>query len=174
MGRAPPTGGMRDASRGWMDDARQATQQSANEIFAAATDEQRERAKRQAEERAAAPAPVSRERVAYAGVALLTPVFVVVLLVNVLGVSPLSYFEPAPTPEAARQEAQQMLKALVADIEAFRTDTNELPDALVQVGIPPRGHWSYTNAGNGAYRLQGTLYGQTVTFSGTASAKENR
>ena len=160
-----------------MDEPRQTAQQSANEIFAAATEEQRERSKRLAEERVVAPVAVSRERVAYVGVALLTPVFIVILLINVLGVSPLSFFEPTPSPEAAQQEAQQLLKTLVADIEAFLTDTSHLPDSLVQVGIPSRGSWTYTNAGNGGYRLQGTLYGQTVTFTGAAvaaSAKEGR
>ena len=159
-----------------MDETRQATQQSANEIFAAAAEEQRERVQRQAEERVATPTTVSRERVAYVGVALLTPVFVAILLVNVLGVSPLSYFEPQPTPEAARQEAQELLKTLVVDIEAYRTDYDQLPAALVQVGIPARGVWTYTNAGNGTYRLQGTLYGETATFTSTApaAAKEGR
>jgi hypothetical protein len=160
-----------------MDETRQATQQSANEIFAAATEEKRERAKRQAEERVTPPAPVSRERVAYTGVALLTPVFVIILLVNVLGFSPLSFFEPAPAPEVAREEVQQLLKTVIADIEAFRTDTNQLPDTLVQVGIPSRGAWVYTNGGNGTYRLQGTLYGQTATYTAAAvasSVKEGR
>jgi hypothetical protein len=160
-----------------MDETRQASQHSANEIFAAATEEQRARAKRVAAERVAQPTAVSRERVAYTGVALMTPVFVVILLVNVLGFSPLSFFEPAPTPEAAREEVQQLLKTVVADIEAFRTDTNQLPDTLVQVGIPSRGDWSYTNGGSGTYRLQGTLYGQTATYTGAAVAsgvKEGR
>jgi hypothetical protein len=153
-----------------MDETRHATQQSANEIFAAATEEQRERAARLAEDRVAAPVTVSRERVAYTGVALLAPVFVGLLLINVLGFSPWTWFESTPTPEAARREAQQLLDGLVADIEAFRTDTTHLPATLVEVGIPPRGSWTYLNAGNGGFRVQGTLYGETVTFTGAAVA----
>jgi hypothetical protein len=161
---------MRHASEEAMDEPRQGAQQSANEIFAAATEEQRERAKRVAAERVAPPVAVSRDRAVYAGVALFAPLLVGILLINVLGFSPLSVLESKPTPEAARQEAEQLLKTLVADIEAFRTDANHLPGSLVEVGIPSRGSWSYTNAGNGGYRVEGTLYGQAVTFTGAATA----
>jgi hypothetical protein len=142
------------------------TQQSANEIFAAANVERREREQRQAIEAARAPKPPSRDRLVLVSFIAAVPVFVAVLLINVFGFSPSSFFETPPSPDAARHQAQQMLDALVADIEAFRTDTTELPQSLIEVGVPPRGEWTYVPAGRNAYRVQGKLYGQAVSFTG--------
>ena len=160
-----------------MDDARKprGAQQSANEIFAAATREQRERRVTSAAERLAPPA--SRNHIAWAGIALVTPVFGTLLLINVFGISPLRLFESGPTPEVAQQHAQQLLETLVADIEAFRKDTGELPESLIEVGVPERGSWRYEVGGDGSYRLHGMLHGQMVTAAHGASevvAKEEQ
>ncbi len=72
-------------------------------------------------------------------------------------------FETPPSPAVARQEAQKTLDTLVADVDPFRKDYDELPSTLAEVGVPARGQWSYAATGN-IYRLRGTLYGQNVSF----------
>ena len=140
-----------------------AVQQSAAEILAAATVEQHQRTLRLAAERVV-DAP-SRNRVAWMGIALITPVLAVVLAVNMFGVSSLALLGARPRPEAARDDARQLLETLVADIEAFRNDNDELPESLVEIGMPPRGQWRYEPAPGGGYRLEGVVSGQTVTFT---------
>jgi hypothetical protein len=82
------------------------------------------------------------------------------------------FFEPWPPPVAARAEAQTALDALVVDIEAFRKDYDHLPGTLIEIGVPPRGRWSYAGVSPAHYRVQGTLYGQSVSFdSSTAGAR---
>ena len=73
-------------------------------------------------------------------------------------------FETPPSPSAARQEAQQTLTTLVADVEEFWKDNNELPESLVEIGVPARGQWTYSVRAGNIYQLRGTLYGQSVSF----------
>ncbi len=141
-------------------------QQSANEIFAAAAEEKVER-QRVSVENAKKQAPIKRERIVFVSLAIAVPIFVVVLAVNVFDVSPASLFETPPAPAVARAEAQRMLDVLVADIDVFRKNYKTLPESLVEIGRPEKGSWTYTVSGS-AYRVQGTLYGQTVNFAGTA------
>jgi hypothetical protein len=142
-------------------------QQSANEIFAAAADEKVER-QRVSAVNAKKHAPIKRERIIFTALAIAVPIFAVVVAVNVFGVSPASLFETPPSPAVARTDVQRMLDALVADIELFRKNYQTLPESLVEIGRPEKGSWTYTVAG-GAYRVQGTLYGQTVNFAGTSA-----
>lgn len=97
--------------------------------------------------------------------ALSVPVLVVVLLVSFAGDFLASWLETAPSAAVAREEAQEELDTLVAGIEAFRKDFNDVPKALVQVGIPQRGRWSSSVVGTGRYRAQGALYGEAVSFT---------
>jgi hypothetical protein len=76
-------------------------------------------------------------------------VLAIVLLVTFARPFLSSWLETAPPPAVARQETQQVLDALVGDIEAFRTDFHGVPKTLVQVGIPLRGRWSHTVVGTG-------------------------
>jgi len=143
-------------------------QQSANEIFALAAEEKIER-QRVSVETAKKQAPIKREKVVLASLAIALPILIVIFTINVLGVSPASLFEKAPSPAAARAEAQQTLDGLVIDIELYRRDYKKLPTALIEVGRPAKGHWIYSTSGN-AYSVQGTLYGQNVSYTGTATA----
>jgi hypothetical protein len=142
-------------------------QQSANEIFAAAAAEKVQR-QRVSAENAKKQAPIKRERIVLVSLAIAVPIFLVVLAVSVFGVSPATLFETPPSPAAARAEAQRTLNALVADIESFRKDYKTLPQSLIEVGRPAKGTWTYTLA-SGAYRVQGTLYGQTVNFTAASA-----
>lgn len=149
-------------------------QQSANEIFAAAVEEKVER-KRVSVENAKKQAPIKREWIVFVCLAISVPVLVAIVAINVFGFSPASLFETPPSPAVAREEAQRTLDMVVADIEAFRSDYNELPESLVEIGVPPKGSWTYTIAGS-AYRVQGSMYGQNVSFDsasgGARVAKE--
>jgi hypothetical protein len=139
------------------------TQHSASEIIAMAVRDSEERA-RAAAMNARPSDPVPRERTVWASLCLAVPLLIGVLAVNVYGLSVTSLFETPPSPTAARQEAQRTLDGLVADVEEFWKDYNELPESLVEIGVPARGHWSYSMGAGNTYRLRGTLYGQAVSF----------
>lgn len=81
-----------------------------------------------------------------------------------------SFFEPRPSAALARQEAQAMLGSLVDEIEMFRRDYNELPETLVEIGVPSRGRWTYAVLGEKDYTLRGSLYGQGVAFDSKSKA----
>jgi hypothetical protein len=159
---------MSRALSGWMSQARNSgAQQSANEIFAAAAVEKVQR-QRVSAENAKKQAPIKRERIVLVALAISLPIFVLILAVNVFDVSPASFFETPPSPSAARASAQQTLDGLVIDIELYRRDYKKLPQSLIEVGRPEKGIWTYTVSGE-TYRIQGTLYGQTVNFAGTSA-----
>lgn len=95
-----------------------------------------------------------------------------VILVGLLSASfgrPLleRFLEPTLPAAVAREEAQKALRALVGEIEDFRNDYNELPETLVEIGVPSRGRWTYTVINKEHYRLQGRLYGQDVAVTST-------
>ena len=142
------------------------SQDSANEIFALAAKDTEERARATAvNARANAPSAVSRQRAVLASLSVAVPLFIGVLAVNVYGLSVTSLFETPPSPTVAREEAQRTLDGLVADVEQFWKDTNELPESLVEIGVPARGDWTYSIGAGNTYQLHGTLYGQTVSFA---------
>lgn len=148
-------------------------QDEANEIFAAATKDSEERARVSATT-AVAPSALTRERAVLAALAVAVPVLIVTILVSVGGLSLTSLLEAKPSAETARREAQQTLDALVIEIEAFRKDYDELPESLVEIGLPPRGQWSYWVSGKSDYRVRGTLYGQTVSFDAPPGPPKDR
>jgi hypothetical protein len=145
------------------------SQQSANEIFVLAAEEKVER-RRVSVENAKKQAPIKRERIVFVSLAIALPILIAVFTINVLGVSVASLFEMSPSPVVARAEAQQTLDTLVADIELYRRDYNRLPKQLVEVGRPPKGSWTYTVSGSD-YRVQGTLYGQSVSYASTSAPR---
>jgi hypothetical protein len=145
-----------------------ASQDAANQIFDSA-DAEREQII--AARVVLAPA-VSRARAVRVALLIAVPVLAAVLLVNFAWQPLVAFFEPWPAPAAARAEAQTALDALVVDIEAFRKDYDHLPGTLIEIGVPPRGRWSYVGVSSAHYRVQGTLYGQSVSFdSSTAGAR---
>ena len=149
-----------------MSDAQDKTngaQHSANEIFALADKDKEARAKVVART-AAALAPPKRDRTVLVCLIVAFPILIGVFAVNVYGLSVTSMFETPPSPAAARQEAQQTLTTLVADVEEFWKDNNELPESLVEIGVPSRGQWTYSVRAGNIYQLRGTLYGQSVSF----------
>jgi hypothetical protein len=147
----PPPGGSQDA---------------ANQIFDAADSERQ----RIIAARVVVPPAISRQRTVRLGLLIAVPVLVAVLLVNFAWQPLVSFFEPWPAPAAARVQAQTALDALVLDVESFRKDYGHLPAALIEIGVPPRGRWSYAGLDNAHYRVQGTLYGQDVSFDSSRSA----
>jgi hypothetical protein len=138
-------------------------QHSANEIFALADKDKVERAKVIARTSAAL-APPKRDRTVLVCLIVAFPILIGVFAVNVYGLSVTSLFETPPSPSAARHEAQQTLTTLVADVEEFWKDNNELPESLVEIGVPARGQWTYSVRPGNIYQLRGTLYGQSVSF----------
>jgi hypothetical protein len=136
-------------------------QQAANQIFEDAVAEQQQ----VLASRVVVPGGATRQRYVQIALAVSVPVLVLVLLVSFAGPFLASWLETAPSAAVARQEAQKELDTVVAGIEAFRKDFNDVPKALVQVGIPQRGRWSYTVIGTGRYRVQGALYGEAVSFT---------
>jgi hypothetical protein len=142
------------------------SQDAANQIFDAA-DSEREKI---IAARVVVPPAISRQRTIRLALLMAVPILVAVLLVNFAWPPLVSFFEPWPEPAAARVQAQAALDALVLDVEAFRKDYGHLPGALIEIGVPPRGRWSYAGVGNAHYRVQGTLYGQDVSFDSSRAA----
>jgi hypothetical protein len=133
------------------------------DIFEQATDQTVQLAR----ERAAIPkvaASISRERACLIGLVVTAPLFALLLLVNVWDISPIDLITPSPAPEVARQQAQVVLDGVVEGIESFRHDYATLPKALVEVGVPARGTWTYSLKPGGRYQVVGTMYGQVVRF----------
>jgi hypothetical protein len=140
------------------------SQKVANELIDLANAEQRKRS----QAAPSRPGP-SREGLVRVSLAVAVPVLVAALLLNFAGPFLDTFFETQPPAPVAREEAQKTLDALVGEIDAFRKDYNELPETLVEIGLPSRGEWTYTMFGKGQYRLQGQLYGQAVSFDSTAT-----
>ena len=142
------------------------SQQLANQLFDSANAEQR----KMVTERVPVPPAVTRQRAVQVALAVAVPILIAVLLATFAWQPLMSFFEPAPSPAMAHEQAQAMLDELVVEIDSFRRDYEELPETLVEVGVPPRGQWSYAALSNGKYRVEGTLYGQSVSFDSTGAA----
>jgi hypothetical protein len=110
--------------------AQSGRQQVANQIFEEAVAEQQVLARR-----VVVPGGPTRQRYAQIALAVSVPVLVIVLLVSFAGPFLASWLETAPPAAVARQEAQKELDTVVAGIEAFRKDFNDVPKALVQVAV---------------------------------------
>jgi hypothetical protein len=120
----------------------------------------------------AAPTPMTRPRAVRIAFAIALPIFAGLLVANFAWQPVMTLFErELPAPVAARQ-AQEMLDELVADIDAYRTDYDELPVNLVDVGVPARGQWRYVSLGPGQFRVEGTLQGHVVSFDSTSAASK--
>lgn len=150
----------------------QEMQNEAQQLFSEATenilDQQKVRAA-VAQRESAGPA-LNRQRASLVGLVVAVPVLAVILVGRFTGWSLTSLIEPGPSAPAARREAQDSLDTLVNEIEAFREDYEELPEALAEVAIPARGTWTYARIGDGHFTVRGTLFGQSVNFDSTASA----
>lgn len=137
-----------------------ASQQLADQMFDSALAERQQLLA----ERVPVFSPVTRQRAARVALFVAVPILLAVLSAAFDWQPLASLFERTPPPEIAHRQAQAMLDALVVDIDAFRRDYNELPDTLVEVGVPPQGRWTYAALSRVHYRLHGTLYGQSVSF----------
>jgi hypothetical protein len=113
----------------------------------------------------------SGQRASLIGLIVAFPVLVVVLIPNFTDWSWRSLFETRPPAAVAREEAQKILNALVVEVEGFRTDYDQLPESLAEIGLPEHGRWSYSVRGDGKYSLTGSLYGQTVNFESPTPAR---
>jgi hypothetical protein len=112
---------------------------------------------------------LTRERAARLGLFIAFPILMAILGINLGRPLLQSFFEVKPPPAVARAEAEKALGALIIDIEAFRLDYKELPESLVEIGVPSRGDWTYAVSSREHYQVQGSLYGQSVSFD-SASA----
>ena len=140
-----------------------ASQQLADELANSAIIEQRtERA-----QRVVVSSAMTRRRAVRVSLAIALPILIAVVLAEFAWQPLMRLFETAPPPDIARQQAQEMMDAVVFGVESFRKDYKTLPVTLVDIGVPPRGRWRYTAAGNG-YTVEGSLYGQDLRFESSA------
>jgi hypothetical protein len=107
---------------------------------------------------------LSRKRAVLIGLIVALPVFGILLVTLVEGRSLADLLTPDPSPEVARQRAQENLDGVVKRIESFRGDYSELPDTLAVVGVPAFGDWTYTKSTGDRYQVTLKLYGQVVTL----------
>jgi hypothetical protein len=143
-------------------------QELANQLIDLADGEQQKRSA----ERVPVPSAVTRPRVVGASLAVAIPILIAVLVGTFGGQVLESLFETKPPSSVAREQAQKTLDELVGEIESFRKDYDELPETLVEIGLPSRGEWKYAVFGKGQYRVQGNLYGQGVSFDSTRKASD--
>ena len=143
-------------------------QELANQLIDQADGEQLKRVA----ERVPVPSAVTRPRIVGASLAVAIPILIAVLVVTFAGPALESLFETKLPASEAREEAQKTLDALVGEIESFRKDYDELPETLVEVGLPSRGQWTYAVLDKGQYRVQGNLYGQGVSSDSTRKASD--
>jgi hypothetical protein len=126
-------------------------------------------------QRIAVPPAETRQRNVRVALAVSVPILVLALIATLAWDPMMSLFETTPPPALAKQQAQTTLDGLVAEIESFRKDYNELPKTLVDIGVPARGEWRYSTSGNAQYTVAGTLFGQSVAFdSARADARPAR
>jgi hypothetical protein len=118
-------------------------------------------------QRIAVPSAQTRQRNVRVALVVAVPMLVLALTATLAWDPLMSLFEATPPPALAKQQAQTTLEGLVAEIESFRKDYNELPKNLVDIGVPARGEWHYSAAGNAQYTVTGTLFGQSVAFDST-------
>jgi hypothetical protein len=125
--------------------------------------------------RAVASSGQSRKRRVRLALVVAVPLLIAVLTLELAWQALTAVFDPAPSPAMARLQAQAMLDGLVGDVRAFQKDYHELPARLIEVGVPPRGKWSYVVVTAAHFRIQGTVYGQSVSFdSATGPEMERR
>lgn len=125
--------------------------------------------------RAARSSGRSRQRAVTLTFVCAVPVLVAVLLAEFARPQLMGLFEPTRSPAIARQEAQAMLEVVVTDIRSFQKDYHQLPSSLVEIGLPARGQWTYVTLSPSRYRVEGKVYGQSVTFDSVAGTdKEHR
>ena len=142
----------------------------AKQIFSEATEflEQQER------DRASVRPPgpgLTRQRAVLAGLVVSLPILISVVAINFTDRPLASLLETKPSPAIAREKATRTLDGLVAEVEAFRDDYDELPQSLVEVGLPSEGQWSYAVIADGRYSISGTLHGQAVRHESSRSAE---
>ena len=155
-----------------LDATRGQTRDALNDLIGLASRETVERQHARAAVAALPPAVrVTRERACLLGLGLSVPILLIVLATNVLGLSVVEMLTPSPTPEVARQQAQETLDSVVREIESFHDDYSELPSVLAEVGVPPRGTWAYLRKAGGRYQVVGQMYGQVVTFDSTQATR---
>jgi len=144
-------------------EASRASQELADQLANSATVE----AETVRSQRTAVPSAQTRQRNVRVALAVAIPMLVLVLTATFAWGPLMSLFETTPPPAVAKQQAQTTLEGLVAEIESFRKDYNELPKTLVDIGVPARGEWRYSASGNAQYTVAGTLFGQSVAFDST-------
>ena len=152
------------------DTKRAATNDALNDLINLASREmvQRQEAR---EVEAALPPPrarSSRERACFISLLVTAPILAIAIATNVLGYSLVDVVTPAPTPEIARQLAQETMQGVVREIESFRHDYSVLPEKLSEVGVPSRGTWTYERKPGGQYIVTGEMYGQVVRYGAPA------
>ena len=137
------------------------------EIAQAVKQDSAQRQKVSAERReqdAAVDAWFSRKRAVLISLIVTVPIFAVILAANITGQSLLDLATPDPPAPVAQKTAQQELDGVVKRVEAFKTDYNQLPASLIEVGTSPKGDWSYTKQTGGQYTIAVKMYGQTLSY----------
>ena len=120
-----------------------------------------------AQQMAAVDAWLSRKRIVLIALLMAIPTLALIIAVNVMNVSLVDLFAPAPAPQTL-QSAQQALDTVVQRVDSFHNDYNELPRNLVEVGVPAPGKWTWAPRSNGQYQVTVTMFSQTLTFDTTS------
>ncbi len=118
------------------------------------------------------PAGQARQRAVLIALCFTTPVLIGILTFNLAGPAIAERLATRPPPPVARQNADQAMRLLVSEIEAFREDYGELPETIHEVGAPSQGAWRYEVVTSTHYRIHGSLQGQDVSFDSSRSTPQ--
>ena len=146
------------------------TRRVADQVLELAQAANKEKAQRQKvaehrrDEEAAVDAWLSRKRAVLLSLIVAIPIFVMLLVIDLTGISLIDLATPNPSAPVAQQSAQQEMDGVVKRIEAFHSDYNQLPRSLVEVGMSSRGDWTYATLPGGHYAIALKMYGQSLTY----------
>ena len=113
---------------------------------------------------AAVDAWFSRKRAVLISLIVTVPIFAILVVTNLTGLSLVDLMTPDPPPQVAQQDAKRALDSVVKRVESFRTDYSTLPGGLIEVGTPPDGEWTYTKQPGGTYQIAVKMFGQALSF----------
>src|SRR5438093_7615681 len=112
----------------------------------------------------ATPAWMNRERVVRGALIVAAPILAILIAASIEEWSLSDLVTPTPSPAVALHQAQGAMDTVVKQFDAYVTDYSELPENLVEIGVPAPGDWTYTKRPGNEYQLVLKMYGQVITF----------
>jgi hypothetical protein len=108
-----------------------------------------------------------KHRVTGALLAVLTPVFVIVTVLNLTGRMPLLFGRPTVSADQRQRHVLADVSFAVEAIDIYRGRLSKLPPSLAAVDIRGGKRWTYEVTASDRYRISLTEEGERVTYDST-------